>query len=219
MHAAAAYRKSIPQCRTSIQQVFRELARSKSFPTRGMSCGCHSGGHVRARTPGKCPLQPPAQMHETESGPIYTCVYTGAITVTIDGKQFTRTWWDMGGDTMADFSPVAKSLLGTWGTRYDDDRMTWPRSRRRGLHHGSIHLCGAGLGLRATSPSDHGSRARLCRKRPQPPGPLASWVVCCAASRTTGMKHWPLRTNCCPTDATSALAWGRSTWATSSAWF
>ncbi|MFP5467490.1 MAG: hypothetical protein ACLGG8_08190 [Gammaproteobacteria bacterium] len=68
-------------------------------------------------------------MHESESGPIYTCDYIGAITVTIDGKPFTRTWWDMGGDTVTDFSPVAKSQLGTWDTRYDNDHATWLRSR------------------------------------------------------------------------------------------
>ncbi|MEZ5644343.1 MAG: hypothetical protein R3E94_06370 [Burkholderiaceae bacterium] len=68
-------------------------------------------------------------MNETESGPIYTCDYTGAITVNIDGKPFTRTWWDMGGDTVTDFSPVAKSQLGSWDTKYDDDRAAWQRSR------------------------------------------------------------------------------------------
>ncbi|MGQ2921968.1 MAG: hypothetical protein ACT6SF_07825 [Hydrogenophaga sp.] len=68
-------------------------------------------------------------MHESESGPIYTCDYIGAITVTIDGKPFTRTWWDMGGDTVTDFSPVAKSQLGTWDTQYDNDHATWLRSR------------------------------------------------------------------------------------------
>jgi hypothetical protein len=66
---------------------------------------------------------------ESESGPIYICDYTGAITVTIDGKPFTRTWWDMGGDTVTDFSPVAKAQLGTWDTRYDNDHANWLRSR------------------------------------------------------------------------------------------
>jgi hypothetical protein len=68
-------------------------------------------------------------VHENESGPIYTCDYTGAITVTIDGKQFTRTWWARGGDTVTDLRPVAKSQLGTWDTQYNDDRAAWLRSR------------------------------------------------------------------------------------------
>jgi hypothetical protein len=93
-----------------------------------MSGAGNSARHVWARAPGNCPPQY-TRAHETESGPIYTCDYTGAITVTIDGKQFTRTWWDMGGDTVTDFSPVAKSQLGTWDTRYDNDHANWLRSR------------------------------------------------------------------------------------------
>ncbi|WP_226493126.1 hypothetical protein [Hydrogenophaga taeniospiralis] len=51
------------------------------------------------------------------------------MTVTIDGKQFTRSRWDMGGDTVTDFSPAVKSQLGTWDTRYDDEQEEWLRSR------------------------------------------------------------------------------------------
>lgn len=125
---AAPSWKSIPQCVPPIRQVLRDLARGKSFPTCGMSGAGNSARHAWARAPGNCPPQY-TRVHETESGPIYTCDYTGAISVTIDGKPFTRTWWDMGGDTVTDFSPVAKSQLGTWDNRYDDDRAAWLRSR------------------------------------------------------------------------------------------
>lgn len=125
---AAPSWKSIPQCVPPIRQVLRDLARGRAFPTCGMSGAGNTARHVWARAPGNCPPQY-TRVHETESGPVYTCDYTGAITVTIDGKQFTRTWWDMGGDTVTDFSPVAKSQLGTWDARYDDDRAAWLRSR------------------------------------------------------------------------------------------
>ena len=101
---------------------------ARRSPTCGMSGAGNSARHAWARAPGNCPPQY-TRVHEAESGPIYTCDYTGANTVTIDGKQFTRTWWDMGGNTVTDFSPVAKSQLGTWDTRYDDDRADWLRSR------------------------------------------------------------------------------------------
>jgi hypothetical protein len=125
---AAPSWKSIPQCVPPIRQVFRDLAWGKAFPTCGMSGAGNSAWNAWARAPGNCPPQN-TRVHEAESGPIYTFDYTGAISVTIDGKQFTRTWWDMGGDTVTDFSPVAKSQLGTWDTRYDEDRAAWLRSR------------------------------------------------------------------------------------------
>lgn len=124
---AAPSWKSIPQCVPPIRQVLRDLARGKAFPTCGMSGAGNSARHAWARAPGNCPSQY-TRVHETESGPIYTCDYTGAISVTIDGKPFTRTWWDMGGNTVTDFSPAAKSQLGTWDTRYDDEAAEWRRS-------------------------------------------------------------------------------------------
>ncbi|KJA10063.1 hypothetical protein RP29_12915 [Acidovorax temperans] len=125
---AAPSWKSIPQCVPPIRQVLRDLARGKAFPTCGMSGTGNSARHAWARAPGNCPPQY-TRVQETESGPIYTCDYTGAITVSIDGKPFTRTWWGKGGDTVTDFSPVAKSQLGSWDTKYDDDRAAWQRSR------------------------------------------------------------------------------------------
>lgn len=125
---AAPSWKSIPQCVPPIRQVLRDLARGKAFPTCGMSGAGNSARHAWAHAPGNCPPQY-TRVHEAESGPIYTCDYTGAITVTIASKPFTRTWRDMDGDTVTDFSTVAKSQLGTWDTRYDDDRAAWLRSR------------------------------------------------------------------------------------------
>jgi len=85
---AAPSWKSIPQCVPPIRQVLRDLARGKAFPTCGMSGAGNSARHAWARAPGNCPPQY-TRVHEAESGPIYTCDYTGAITVTINGKQFT----------------------------------------------------------------------------------------------------------------------------------
>ena len=125
---AAPSWKSIPQCMPPIRQVLRDLTRGAAFPTCGMSGAGNSARHAWAGAPGNC-LPQYTRVHEAESGPIYTCDYTVAITATIDGKRFTRTWWDMGGDTVTDFSPLAKSQLGTWDTRYDEDRAAWLRSR------------------------------------------------------------------------------------------
>jgi len=49
----------------------------------------------------------------------------GAVSVTIDGAPWTRTWWSFRGDTVTEFMPAAKTGLGTWDTRFDDDYTAW----------------------------------------------------------------------------------------------
>lgn len=121
---AAPSWRSIPQCVPPIRQVFRDLARGRAFPTCGMSGAGNSAHHAWARAPGNCPPQY-TRVHETESGYIYTCDYLGAVSVSINGHPFARTWWNMGGDTVTDFSPDAKAQLGSWDTRFDDDHAAW----------------------------------------------------------------------------------------------
>lgn len=116
--------KAIPQCVPPIRQVLRDLARGKGFPSCGMAGAGNSSYHAWARAPGSCPPQY-TRVHESESGPIYTCDYSGAVSVFIEGKPFTRTWWNMSGDTVTDFSAAAKAQLGNWDTRFDDEHEAW----------------------------------------------------------------------------------------------
>lgn len=121
---AAPSWRSIPQCVPPIKQVLRDLARGKSFPTCGMAGGGNSASHAWASAPGYCPPQY-TRVFDGESGPIYSCDYTGAVSVSINGAPFARTWWTMAGDTVTEFSPAAKTQLGTWDTRFDDDYAAW----------------------------------------------------------------------------------------------
>lgn len=121
---AAPSWKSIPQCVPPIRQVLRDLARGKGFPSCDMAGAGNSANHAWARAPGNCPLQY-TRVHESESSLIYTCDYVGAVAVSIDGKPFSRTWWNMGGDTVTDFSPAAKAQLGSWDNQFDDDHAAW----------------------------------------------------------------------------------------------
>lgn len=124
---AAPSWKTIPQCVPPIRQVLRDLARGKAFPSCGMAGSGNSANHSWARAPGNCPPQY-TRVHESESGPTYTCDYSGAVSVSIDSKPFTRTWWSMGGDTVTDFSPDAKVQLGSWDIRFDDEHAAWKAS-------------------------------------------------------------------------------------------
>jgi hypothetical protein len=121
---AAPSWRSIPQCVPPIRQVLRDLARGKPFPTCGMAGAGNSASHAWASAPSYCPPQY-TRLVDGESGPIYSCDYSGAVSVSINGTPFARTWWNMGGDSVTEFSPAAKSQLGTWDTKFDDDYATW----------------------------------------------------------------------------------------------
>lgn len=121
---AAPSWRSIPQCVPPIRQVLRDLARGKAFPTCGMAGASNSASHTWASAPAFCPPQY-TRVFEGESGPVYSCDYTGAVSVSVNGTPFARTWWTMAGDTVTEFSPAAKSQLGTWDTRFDDDYAAW----------------------------------------------------------------------------------------------
>jgi hypothetical protein len=121
---AAPSWRSIPECVPTINQLHRDLARGKPFPTCSMAGAGNSANNAWASAPSNCPPQY-TRVFEGESGPIYSCDYSGAVTVNINGAPFTRTWWSMGGETVTEFTPAAKTQLGTWDSKFDDDYAIW----------------------------------------------------------------------------------------------
>lgn len=121
---AAPSWRAIPQCIPPIRQVLRDLALGRVFPTCGMAGGASSASHTWSSAPGFCPPQY-TRSYEGESGPVYSCDYIGAVSVSVNGEAFARTWWSMAGDTVTDFSSSAKTQLGSWNTRFDDDYAAW----------------------------------------------------------------------------------------------
>ena len=89
-----------------------------------MSGAGNTANHAWSSAPAFCPPQY-TRVLDAEGGPIYQCDYSGAISVSINGAPFSRTWWSFGGDSVTDFSPGAKTQLGTWDTRFDDDYAKW----------------------------------------------------------------------------------------------
>lgn len=125
---AAPSWRAIPACVPPIRQVLRDLARGKAFPTCRMAGAGNSARHSWASAPAHCPAQY-VRIIEAESGPLYSCGYQGAVTVSVAGATFARTWWSMTGDTVTEFSAAAKSQMQRWDTRFDDDLATWLASR------------------------------------------------------------------------------------------
>ena len=121
---AAPSWRSIPECVPTINQLHRDLARGKPFPTCSMAGTGSSANNTWASAPANCPPQY-TRVFDGESGPVYSCDYSGAVTVNINGAPFTRTWWRMGGDTVTEFTPAAKTQLRSWDTKFDDDYAAW----------------------------------------------------------------------------------------------
>ncbi len=121
---AAPSWRSIPQCVPTVTQALLNLARGKPFPSCSMTGAGNTAGHAWAKASSFCPIQY-TRIYETESGPVHTCGYAGAITATVDGEPFSRTWWAMDGSTSTEFSPTAKAQLRGWNTRFDVDHAAW----------------------------------------------------------------------------------------------
>ena len=121
---AAPNWRAIAQCVPPIRQVLRDLARGRPFPTCAMAGAGNSASHAWASAPAHCPPQY-TRVVDGVNGLIQSCDYTGAVSVSINGTPYSRTWWAMGGDTVTEFSPAAKAQLGSWDKRFDDDYASW----------------------------------------------------------------------------------------------
>jgi hypothetical protein len=121
---AAPSWRAIPQCLPPIREVLRDLARGRPFPSCAIAGAGNAAHHTWASAPGHCPPQY-TRVYESESGPLYACDFNGAVSVSINGAPFARTWWRVSGDTVTEFSPIAKAQLGQWDARFDDDYALW----------------------------------------------------------------------------------------------
>jgi hypothetical protein len=121
---AAPNWRAIPQCVPPIQSVLRDLAHGRPFPTCGMSGAGNHASHQWAGAPTYCPPQY-THVGEGESGMVYSCDYIGAVSVTLNGALWARTWWSLTGNTSTEFTPTAKASLHSWDTTFDNDYRAW----------------------------------------------------------------------------------------------
>lgn len=121
---AAPSWRAISQCVPPIKQLFRDLARGKGFPTCAMAGPGNSSSNEWAHAPTNCPPQY-TRVKEGRHGPIYSCDYTGAVAINVDGVPWARTWWSRDGSTVTEFASAAKKGLPTWDNKFDDDYAAW----------------------------------------------------------------------------------------------
>lgn len=125
---AAPNWRSIPQCVPPVTQMLRDVARGKPFPACAMSGAGNSASHRWSSAPSFCPPQY-TRAFDGPNGPIHRCDYQGAISVSLQGTLFARTWWSDTGDTVTEFSPTAQTQLGTWDPRFEADHAAWLASQ------------------------------------------------------------------------------------------
>lgn len=121
---AAPSWRAIPRCVPPIREVLRELARGKAFPTCAMAGVGNSARNDWATAPRYCPPQY-THLLLSETGPTAYCDYTGAVSVSVNGTLFSRTWWNVDGGSVTEFSRSAKTQLGGVDTQFDTDYANW----------------------------------------------------------------------------------------------
>jgi hypothetical protein len=121
---AAPSWSAIPQCVPPVRSVLDDLAHGRPFPSCDMAGPGNTAGNDWSIAPVFCPPQYMTAF-DASDGTRYECRYAGAISVSINGALWTRTWWSFGGATVTDYTPAAKAGLGSWDTRFEDEYAAW----------------------------------------------------------------------------------------------
>jgi hypothetical protein len=146
--------RSISQCVPPVRKALRDLALGRAFPVCGFASlptlpalssftsntphtdAAHTSTSTTTTTlrwaqDGFCPVQYRTAV-ETESGSAqFLCEFTGAIEVTINGQLWNRTWWNLSGDTVTEWSAAARATLPASSTddRFQRDFERWQQSQ------------------------------------------------------------------------------------------
>jgi len=93
---------------------------SRRAPWPAPATAAATNGQAR----GNCPPQY-ARQFEGPDGPIYSCDYTGAVAIHVDGVSWARTWWNFDGNSVTEFTLAAKKGMSAWDSKFDDDYAAW----------------------------------------------------------------------------------------------
>jgi hypothetical protein len=108
---------TIPECRPTVYEVFRDLALGRSFPTCDMSGDGNNAGNAWT-TEATCPIMYRRYDHE---GYYSGCVYPGLISVYIEGSLWSQVYWNNRGETSTWYSDTARESLTQDGAAPLDD--------------------------------------------------------------------------------------------------
>lgn len=117
---------TIPECRPTVYEVFRDLAKGKAFPSCAMSGAGNSAGNTWM-SESTCP--PMYRRYNDYSSFYEGCTYSGRISVYINGGLWSQVYWDTS-KTSTWYSEAAKASLSQPGTApldntFENDVAAW----------------------------------------------------------------------------------------------
>lgn len=110
--------RSIAECRPTVYEVFRDLAKGRAFPTCAMSGGGNAASNLWASEP-TCPIM--YREYNSESGAYSGCRYPGQISVRINGQPWSTVYWDFGGNSVTQWTDAALTSLNQPGAAPVDE--------------------------------------------------------------------------------------------------
>jgi hypothetical protein len=96
--------QGIAECRPTVHEVFRDLARGRPFPTCAMSGAGNSASNTWASEP-TCPIM--YRSYDPDRGSYVGCRYPGQISVQVNGQPWSTVYWDFGGNTSTRWTDAA----------------------------------------------------------------------------------------------------------------
>lgn len=136
--------RNISECRPTVLEAFRDMARGRPFPTCGMSGAGNSAGNNWADQ-STCPAM--YRQYDSESGAYSGCTYPGRITVNINGALWSHVYWDFSGNTTTWYSDTARTQLtqpnaAPLDDTFYTDLMRWNSQIRQCTSNGGTPVIG-----------------------------------------------------------------------------
>lgn len=100
--------RNISECRPTVLEAFRDMARGRPFPTCAMSGAGNSAGNTWA-SESTCPEM--YRQYERRTNTYLRCTYPGRITVNINGALWSQVYWDFSGNTSTWYTDTARAQL------------------------------------------------------------------------------------------------------------
>lgn len=118
--------KNISECRPPVEEMMRDVARGRHFPSCDTSGNSNAGN--RYLSPDQCPVQYRSEVL-VESAIDYMCPFSNVIDVAVQGVPWSRTYWSGSGDSVTEWLPAARAAFATNPTEIDErfnlDYATW----------------------------------------------------------------------------------------------
>lgn len=122
---------AVAECEAPIEKLWRELAKGNGFPGCDMGSSSANANNYAGNqwaSANNCPPQYIRYRYH-DSTAIPYCAFAGVITVNVNGKPYSRTWWNGRDTVMEALSPDAKG--SGYNDRFERDYAKWKAEQDR----------------------------------------------------------------------------------------